>query len=869
MSVTRVQLVGNVSTGASFAGIITSTSIVVSAGTTSAPSISPSGDSNTGIFFPSADTIAASTNGTGRLFINNGGDIGVGTASPVSRLHVTGGDSVFGSGNLTRILNAEQVIDFANAAQDTYVAGRINGLNLKFYTNTGSGIDITSAGLVGINTTSPDSTLTVNGTARVQSAASFAGINIQNSNDSSVSTTTSFLDTSNNLGTIDGHIFFEHLTTGGSNAIIATTPAGDRAVDRRVSRLSISFAGTTTLNSATSTAPFIAQIAGTERARIDSSGRLLVGTSTSVWDSLVEVARVGGAQFTGHRYGANAFPAEFNFLKSRGASVGTNTILADGDTIANINFRCADGSSYIACAQISAEVDGTPGTNDMPGRIVLATTADGAASPTERLRITSAGLMGLGTSAPAQRLHLSHPTSGGTTSLLVSNPDGAAGAAAGIKLGVSPEDNSVAKFAILHERFYTYGRGDTYFCSNFADDTTEVTDADAVITIKGDTKTVGIGITSPQAILSVSDGTVTGEINPYSASSTCFFGTRTNHSVSFQINASEKARIDTSGRLLIGTSTSTNNNRLSQKLSVVNTGDNTYGGISLTSYVGTTAQDRASIIDLQRSRGTTDGVLTSVVSGDALGYIIFRGSDGSAFQDSSIIQSVVEGTPAAGKIASRLVFSTTLDGASSPTERMRIGNDGTLTCQVSGATRMLIDGTNGGSTHFSCTGLTGVDNAPNAEGGIVHQSNGNTKVRGVATNNTLFQWYYYNNTSSSVGNITVAVSSTSYNTSSDYRLKENVVDLDGAIARLNQLPVHRFNFIVDPDTVVDGFIAHEAAEVVPECVTGTKDEVDDNGNPVYQGIDQSKLVPLLTAALQEAIGEIESLKARVAALESA
>ena len=213
----------------------------------------------------------------------------------------------------------------------------------------------------------------------------------------------------------------------------------------------------------------------------------------------------------------------------------------------------------------------------------------------------------------------------------------------------------------------------------------------------------------------------------------------------------------------------------------------------------------------------------------------------------------------------RLVFATTASGAASPTERMRIASDGALTYTVNNEVLMLIDSSNSGSIHFSCTALTGTDNAPNAEGGIVHQNNGNTKVRGTSANNTLFQWYYYNNTSSSVGNITVAASSTSYNTSSDYRLKENVVDLDGAIARLNQLPVHRFNFIVDPDTVVDGFIAHEAAEVVPECVTGTKDEVDADGNPVYQGIDQSKMVPLLTAALQEAIAKIEALEQRLTA----
>ena len=118
------------------------------------------------------------------------------------------------------------------------------------------------------------------------------------------------------------------------------------------------------------------------------------------------------------------------------------------------------------------------------------------------------------------------------------------------------------------------------------------------------------------------------------------------------------------------------------------------------------------------------------------------------------------------------------------------------------------------------------------------------------------------------GSIQFSDSGTSFNTTSDYRVKENISPLSNAATRLNQLKVYSFNFIADPDTVVDGFIAHEAQAVVPECVTGTKDEVDNEGKPIYQGIDQSKLVPLLTAALQEAIGEIESLKARVAALEA-
>jgi phage-related tail fiber protein len=118
---------------------------------------------------------------------------------------------------------------------------------------------------------------------------------------------------------------------------------------------------------------------------------------------------------------------------------------------------------------------------------------------------------------------------------------------------------------------------------------------------------------------------------------------------------------------------------------------------------------------------------------------------------------------------------------------------------------------------------------------------------------------FYRDTTA-VGSISVTTTATAYNTSSDYRLKENIVDLNGAIDRLKALPVHRFNFITDPDTTVDGFIAHEAAAVVPEAVTGTKDEEDEEGNPVYQGIDQSKIVPLLTAALKETIDRIEQLE---------
>ena len=107
-----------------------------------------------------------------------------------------------------------------------------------------------------------------------------------------------------------------------------------------------------------------------------------------------------------------------------------------------------------------------------------------------------------------------------------------------------------------------------------------------------------------------------------------------------------------------------------------------------------------------------------------------------------------------------------------------------------------------------------------------------------------------------------------YNTTSDYRLKENIVAISDGITRLKTLKPSRFNWKEDTSITVDGFLAHEVT-AVPEAITGTKDEVDENDKPVYQSIDQSKLVPLLTAALQEAVAKIEVLETKVAALEAA
>ena len=188
--------------------------------------------------------------------------------------------------------------------------------------------------------------------------------------------------------------------------------------------------------------------------------------------------------------------------------------------------------------------------------------------------------------------------------------------------------------------------------------------------------------------------------------------------------------------------------------------------------------------------------------------------------------------------------SLTAGNTFTPTERMRIKSDGVICMNTSSPPGLEVlqvkEATGGGGGYCILTQVTNT-------GGVNH-------LRFINPNGV-------------VGSITTSGSATAFNTSSDYRLKENVTAVSDGIARLQQLKPSRFNFIADPVKTVDGFIAHEVQAVVPEAVHGTKDEVDADGKPIYQGIDQSKLVPLLTAALQEAVAKIESLETRLAALE--
>ena len=190
------------------------------------------------------------------------------------------------------------------------------------------------------------------------------------------------------------------------------------------------------------------------------------------------------------------------------------------------------------------------------------------------------------------------------------------------------------------------------------------------------------------------------------------------------------------------------------------------------------------------------------------------------------------------------------------------GNEGGLDIRTSSNNIVLSDGDGNPRVHIDSSGRLGIAyTGPSARLYVQGEAGNDTAVfrNGSDAGNGIS---IQNAAGTEVGSINWASSSTSFNTSSDYRLKENVVDLTGATDRLKQLEPKRFNFIADADTTVDGFLAHEVSSIVPEAITGTHNEVDDDGNPVYQGIDQSKLVPLLVATIKE-------LEARITTLENA
>jgi hypothetical protein len=438
-------------------------------GSAAAPTYTFTGDTNTGIYSPGADQVAVATNGTGRLFINSTGDIQVGaastlngavlsaTADPASKnLYLafngttTGAD--FLMGGISANANGTNIgtVDIYRGSSDNH--GYIS-FRTKNGTTLGERLRITSAGLVGIGTSSPASKLVVSNAGAegwelgsTSGTVELAGYNrstsarspmkvigqtflVQTGNPSLVNGL--YQDSSGRVGvgTTSPNTKLE-IRGDSAGSVVELVKLNNNAVIGSGKGVRLGF-GLSDSPTASSRAYIEAVLDGSnktylafatnngsgvfERARLDGDGRLLVGTSSSYTGYNFQVEGTAYSSSGGtfkHNANSAATGAVIKLIKSRGTSVGSSTIVQNDDRCGNIIFAGTDGSGDVTAASIEGFVDGTPGANDMPGRLVFSTTADGASSPTERMRIDSSGRVGIGTTSPDTLLNLSSSGNG-------------------------------------------------------------------------------------------------------------------------------------------------------------------------------------------------------------------------------------------------------------------------------------------------------------------------------------------------------------------------------------------------------------------------------------------------------------------------
>jgi hypothetical protein len=246
--------------------------------------------------------------------------------------------------------------------------------------------------------------------------------------------------------------------------------------------------------------------------------------------------------------------------------------------------------------------------------------------------------------------------------------------------------------------------------------------------------------------------------------------------------------------------------------------------------------------------GDTSGTVTLEAPAVAGTTVLTLPATSGTLNTSGAVNEVPAGTAAAPAITTTGDTNTgiffpaadTIAFAEGGTERMRIDSSGNVLV----GTTVLPDGSNNGTA-------------------IRDTQNGGSRFSGSGTGTRTILAFY--NANGLVGQISTSGSATTYNTSSDYRLKENIAPMTGALNTIEQLKPVTYKWKIDGSDG-QGFIAHELQEVVPDCVSGEKDAVDSEGNPVYQGIDTSFLVATLTAAIQELNAKVEAQAEQIKAL---
>jgi hypothetical protein len=446
----------------------------------------------------------------------------------------------------------------------------------------------------------------------------------------------------------------------------------------------------------------------------------------------------------------------------------------------------------------------------------------------------------LGTSSPQQLLHV-HNSSAADARIKISNGTTGSGQYDGFELSCG----STGLAGIIQ-----WEQQPIYFYTNNG----SAVDPRLAITAAGN---VGIGTNAPSTTLDCRGVISTNDALYCYNSARDGLGIWYNpggagvNQLTARVNGGDRLTIDGSGRLLVGTSSARSNffnTSWTPRSQIEGTSDTT----SAQALICNSSDIYSSSIQFAKSRGATIGSNTVVQANDYLGSIGFQGSDGTEFVSGASIEAFVDGTPGANDMPTRLVFSTTADGASSPTERMRITSTGNVQCASA----------TGGSPVLS------VDNSSNVSGSQVLYLANRANANDTSSYYIIAQEPGVANRFFVYGNGNVANTNNSYGAISDVKLKENIIDASSQWNDLKALRVRNYNFKAETGQQTHtqiGLVAQEVEVVSPGLIYESPD-LDAEGNDlgtVTKSVNYSVLYMKAVKALQEAMERIEVLEQRL------
>jgi hypothetical protein len=520
---------------------------------------------------------------------------------------------------------------------------------------------------------------------------------------------------------------------------------------------------------------------------IDSSGRLLMGAASFTGPSKFVV-----------RGNTSAATGSGNSYLVRGEDAAD---MSDNDSVGVLRFASQDD---IRCAQIVSSVDGTPGASVLPGDLTF-WTANSGGTLTKRMTLDASGNVGIGDVSPTVLLDLesANPVIRLTDSDATGTPECEVSGAGGDLVLRADRDDEKTSSLIGFE-----------------------VDGTRHMTILSDGE-VGIGTTAPQTMLHVADASPILRLQDTAATGDPFSQVSGNNGnlflladdgndfadsrIQFDVDGSEAARIDSDGRLLINTAANNSEAALIQ----------VQGNAGSANGLGSIA--------IRRGEGPA-----SMSADDPVGRILFQSSNGQNF---ARIEAAVDGVSGDGDCPARLMFFTSADGSASPTERVRLEEDGQFNLFTD--TNLVVRSVRTSATQSAFVVQSAATNTLTGTSELIVFADGDVQN----TNN-------------------------SYSAISDIKLKENIVDASSQWDDIKAVRVRNFNFKEETGRNTHtqlGVVAQEIELTSPGLVIEREDPDTDE---TYKSVTYSVLYMKSVKALQEAMERIETLEAKVAALEA-